>query len=400
MRFSKKDKIYPGKRCFPVFFMLHFTCVIIMQHCRQRTLSTEHRIDCSYPKKKGMKDLMDILMEKAELEQLAPTSEEVFTNAELADRLGKVQEGLLQMLLAAGFAENVAPRDMTAFLGILADKYGLKEDPDFLSLCSGTKQLGFQIASLKRGAAGERRTRDGLRNLEFIPGVKILYNVTLDNGSERTEYDAIVLTPFGIFVIETKNFHGNARITEKGVLIRNDDRCAEYNLGENLNRKEFLLRSCLGNLSSVPYHAMLLYADEKSDVQDDYHQIPVTFCNTVASAIRQFDTGDELISSKDLAQIERLIVEHQVDARYPCRIDCHKIVSDLFSVLEKIETVKVKRRSSHEQESFREKKTEYTRRHPKPYPWWKKAGLTLLGIGAGVGGTLLVQSFFGSDNSK
>lgn len=337
---------------------------------------------------------MDFLKEKAELEQLAPSAEEVFTNAELADRLGRVQGGLMQMLLAAGFAENVAPRDMTAFLELLAEKYDLQNDPDFLNLCRGSRQLGFQIASLKRGVSGERRTKDGLRNLEFMPGVKVLYNVTLDNGSERTEYDAIVLTPFGIFVIETKNFHGNARITAKGILVRDDDRFAEYNLGENLNRKEFLLRSCLGSLASVPYHAMLLYADVQSDVQDDFHQIPVTFCNTVATAIRQFDTGDELICSEDLEQIEHMLAEHQVDARYPCRIDCSKIVSDLSSVLEKIERVKERRKSRQEAEPFREHRNEEVRKQPKPYSGWKKAGLMLLGAGAGVGGTLLVQSLF------
>ena len=133
-------------------------------------------------------------------------------------------------------------------------RYNISDEPAFQRLCEETKKLGFQIASLKKGVVGERRTREGLRNLEFSPHVKILYNVTLDDGEDRTEYDAIVLAPFGIFVVEAKNFSGNAYITEKGILLRDDDRFGQYNLGENMNRKEFLLRNCLSELGSFPYY--------------------------------------------------------------------------------------------------------------------------------------------------
>ena len=54
--------------------------------------------------------------------------------------------------------------------------------------------------------------------MTFDPDVQILYNLTLQDEVSKTEYDAIVITPYGIFVVEAKNFRGAAYINEKGML--------------------------------------------------------------------------------------------------------------------------------------------------------------------------------------
>lgn len=337
--------------------------------------------------------MKDFTAEKIYLEQKAPKADGLYNNEELECHLVDFQAAISQVMLSSGIAEKITPRDITSLLERLARENGVEEDETFQRLRVEMQDLGFQIGSLKKGAKGERRTREGLRNLEFSPDVKILYNVTLDDGTDRTEYDAIVLTPYGIFVIEAKNFSGDARITEKGILLRDDDRFSAYNLGEKMNRKEFLLRSCMGKLSRVPYHALLLYVNEQADIEDNYHQIPITFCNTVAATIRQFDHGDELITPDELMYIESEILSHQIDARYPCSVDCQQIINDLTDILRKICNAK--------EPVIQQKRTVQPIYAPTPkrvvrekrYPWYKKAGWALLGIavgaGAGISGTVL-----------
>ncbi len=343
--------------------------------------------------------MKDFNSEKAYLEQWAPKAEELFTNEEQEQKLVGFQSAICQVILSSGITERITPRDIVTFLERLAYENGVEDDETFQRLRNEMKNLGFLIGSLKKGAKGEKRTRDGLRNLEFSPGVKVLYNVTLDDGTDRTEYDAIVLTPYGIFVVEAKNFNGDARITEKGILVRKDDRFGEYNLGEKMNRKEFLLRSCLGELASLPYHALLLYVNEQAEIEDEYHQIPITYCNTVAKAIQQFDHGDELITTEELKRIEGEITSHQIDARYPCGVDCQQIIEDLTVIMRRIA-------NSAPADDPQPVKTTPARVHSPARPthpivverkrgvlWWGALLMTLVGAGAGVGGKALYDHY-------
>ncbi len=342
--------------------------------------------------------MKDFNTEKAYLEQWAPKAEDLFTNEEQEQKLVGFQSAICHVMLSSGITERITPRDITSFLERLAHENGVDEDETFQRLREGMKNLGFLIGSLKKGAKGEKRTRDGLRNLEFSPGVKILYNITLDDGTDRTEYDAIVLTPYGIFVVEAKNFNGDARITEKGILVRKDDRFGEYNLGEKMNRKEFLLRSCLGELASVPYHALLLYVNEQVDIEDEYHQIPITYCNTVAKTIQQFDHGDELIMSEELKQIEAEITSHQIDARYPCGVDCQQIIEDLTAIMRRIansapvdEPQPIRTAAARVYSSARPTSPIVVEK--RGVPWWGALLMTLAGAGAGVGGKALYDHY-------
>ncbi len=342
--------------------------------------------------------MKDFIEEKALLEQKAPKADSLYNNEELQHLLEGFQAAASQVI-SSGIAEKITPRDTTSFLERLARENGVEEDEIFQRLRDEMRDLGFLIGSLKKGAKGEKRTREGLRNLEFSPDVKILYNITLDDGTDRTEYDAIVLTTYSIFVIEAKNFNGDARITEKGILLRDDDRFGAYNLGEKMNRKEFLLRSCLGELASVPYHALLLYVNEQADIKDEYHQIPITYCNTVAKTIQQFDHGDELITPDELKQIEAEILNHQIDARYPCSVNCQQIISDLIVIMRRIANAA----PAEDPQPVKEVPARvYSPVEPTPpvivekkrgIPWWGAALLTLAGAGAGVGGKALYDHY-------
>ena len=274
---------------------------------------------------------------KARLAGHGPSEEERYTNQEVVDSLVDLQEAMANEVFALNHADHFAARDIMLHFGALAAEYGLQESDEFHRLSMNMRSLGCKIGSLKKGFAGERRTKEGLRVMTFDPDVRILYNLTLQDEVSKTEYDAIVITPYGIFVVESKNFRGAAYINEKGMLQRQDDVLAEYNLGEKMNNKEFLLRNCLGDLASVPYQGLLLYVDESANIIDDYKQIPIVFCNTVASVIRGFDKGENHISSEQVREIVKRITEHSVENKYPCRVDCRQIIDDFALLMSEIE---------------------------------------------------------------
>lgn len=267
----------------------------------------------------------------------APAAEVRYTNQEIIDKLVDLQETMANQVFAVSHAEHFVAKDIMIHFKALAEEYGLAESTEYRRLSMNMRFLGYTIGSLKKGAKGERRTREGLRVMSFDPNVRILYNITLQGDSSKTEYDAIVSTPYGIFVVEAKNFSGTAYISPKGMLQRDTDSNDDYNLGERMHNKEFLLRSCLGDLATVPYQGLLLYVDESADIVDDYRQIPITYCNTVAATIRRYDTGEVSILPDQAVEIENSLVAHQVENKGVCKVDCDQIISDFASLMSEIE---------------------------------------------------------------
>ena len=119
----------------------------------------------------------------------------------------------------------------------------------------------------------------------------------------------------------------------------------------------------------------------------------------MAKTIQQFDHGDGLISSDELKQIEAEILNQQIDARYPCSVDCQQIISDLTVIMRKIANAVP---TNDTQPLKAAPVMTYSPVKPTPpiivekkrgIPWWGAALLTLVGAGAGVGGKALYDQY-------
>ena len=274
-----------------------------------------------------------------ELKGLGTESNQTYDNEEIIQKLVALQATMARSVFALQHAEHFAAKDIMIHFSALAQEYGLSESTEFLRLQDNMKSLGFTIGSLKKGAYGERRAREGLRVLSFDPGVSILYNIALQDGMSKAEYDAIVITTYGIFVVEAKNFRGAAYITNKGMLQRQGDDIPSYNLGEKMNCKEFLLKNCLDEYAQVPYNGVLLYVDESAEIVDDFGQYPITYCNTVANYIRQQSIEGSVLTPEQVKEISDRLTAHSVTLRFPCKIDCEQIKEDFASIMSKIEAL-------------------------------------------------------------
>ena len=95
----------------------------------------------------------------------------------------------------------------------LAKEYGLDESDTSPHFRTNMGELGYTIGSFIKGMNGERIAKRALRScLSYDKGIRILYNVQLEDEDAQAEYDAIVITPYGMFVVEVKNwgsFHDN-----------------------------------------------------------------------------------------------------------------------------------------------------------------------------------------------
>lgn len=209
-----------------------------------------------------------------------------------------------------------------------ADGYGLAAEHDFILLRSHMKKIGEIIATWKSGLTGEERARHALSRT--LPGeeMETLYNVTLSDGKERTEYDAVTITPYGVFAIEVKSYSQDMTWDEKGVIYPSYNGSWHKNLGERMNCKEYLLRNRLKEFKDVPFYNILLIADNRVKITDNYRRIPISYNNTILSDIRSYSDGRRYIETEQIREIKRVLLEETEPVLVPCPVDCSKVAEE------------------------------------------------------------------------
>lgn len=274
---------------------------------------------------------------RATLEGLGTEQNVMYTNEEIIENLDELQRAMASGLFAATHVECARARDIMAGIERLAIEHGLESTPEFQRLNSNMSYLGHTIGSLIKGRTGERNTMKALQLLALDKSLRILYNIAIQDGDAQTEYDAIVLAPYGVFAVEVKNYNESMRITESGMLEKLENPNFQYNLGGRMNCKEYLLRKVLKDaLPAAHYHGLLLYANEYSRLVDDFKRIQICYRNTVVQDIQAFDTGATLFSQEQLAEMERTLESVHSPRRYPCRVNCDAIKEDFSYLMEQM----------------------------------------------------------------
>ena len=136
-----------------------------------------------------------------------------YPTKELCERYEELQSALARGVFEKTHAENMRDKDVRNHFRTLSETYGLLESPCFSRLDSNLQTLGYAIGSFKRGASGERECQRVLRTFIYDPDVKVLCNIALEGEVGKTEYDAIVIAPYGLFIIEVKKWEGPISIT-------------------------------------------------------------------------------------------------------------------------------------------------------------------------------------------
>ena len=268
---------------------------------------------------------------RASLAGLGTDPETGYTHREIIDRLIALENALLAGVYEKNHAENMRPQDLTKHFSALAEEFGLDKSDTYKRFVANMDELDHAVKSFIAGQKGERLARSSLRPLTFDKSVKILYNVLLENEELKTEYDAIVITPHGIFVVEVKNWPGEVTLNRDGILTRRGSSITN-NLGARMVVKESLLRECLGELFPLSYHSVLLFPEDKTTFKDEYHQIAFSYGASIANCIKFCRSGQPCLTDEQSASIVDKITEANQEIHTFCEVRCDEIIED-FAVL-------------------------------------------------------------------
>ena len=271
------------------------------------------------------------------LEGLGTDPNTLYTNQEIVNHLTELQGAMARGVFEKTHAENLRERDIMIHFEALAKEYELDSTDTYLRFKENMNELGYTIGSFIKGMNGERIARRALKLLTYDKSIRILYNVQLEDEDVQAEYDAIVVAPFGIFVVEVKNWGVSMTISSNGLLTRDDDSNIVYDLPGRMSVKEALLREHLRELFPSNYHNMLLISNERAHIKDNYHRISISCGGGIAYEIKSYANSGETISCEQVNKIADAILESHKEQRALCSVKCDEIITDYAKLMVQIE---------------------------------------------------------------
>lgn len=260
-----------------------------------------------------------------------------YPTKELLERCEGLQTALRTKFCEITHAECFRDMYVKENVKTLAENYGLLDTPCFKRLYDNLKNLGYVIGSFKRGANGERECQKALRTFAYDPGVKFLCNIALENEDGKTEYDAIVIAPYGLFIIEVKKWAGPIVITEHGILKQDTNNGTVYGLAERMNVKKDVLRRLLGDKMPDIVQPLLVFPDMRTEIDDQYHKIPYCIGGGYPDTIRTYKKFGNCLSNEAIEYIYATLQANHKEQMSYCSIDCATIIEDYATLMAQIE---------------------------------------------------------------
>lgn len=296
-----------------------------------------------------------------------------YTNQEIVDRLSALQATAAKGVFEKTHAENLRDRDMMIHFEALAKEYGLDSNDTYLRFKKNMGELSYTIGSFIKGFKGEKIARKALKLISLDRGVKVLYNVQLEDEDCQAEYDAIVITPYGLFVIEVKNWGNSVAISPMGILTRGDESSVIYDLPGRMSIKEALLRECLKDKFPNNYNNILLLSNERVQIEDNYHRIPVCCGGGISYEIRSYERlASKILSNREIDEIANIVLSSQKEQKSICLVNCEEIIDDYAELMVLIENAS--KNVNEEIEGSSEVEDVNTKTEPSPDPWYLQTG--------------------------
>ena len=296
----------------------------------------------------------------------------MYSNQEIVNRLIELQEEMARGVFEKTHADNLSSKDIMIHLEALAKEYSLDDTDTFIRFKKNMNEFSYTIGSFIKGMNGEKIAKRALKLLTYDKDVRILYNVQLEAEEVQAEYDAIVIAPYGVFVIEVKNWGGSLSISQGGLLTRNDGSDITYDLAGRMSVKEALLREYLKELFPNDYYSMLLLANERVRVEGEYYRTPVFKGGGIAYEIRAYKKHENTMAKEQIEKIADIIFANHKEQKTTCHVKCDEIIEDYAKLMVEIEAASNKGAEEVADAGGFATESVFLRHDKNVQPWYKR----------------------------
>lgn len=167
-----------------------------------------------------------------------------FTYEEYVDQLIKLQKTVCQFTFNDEYHEQFRIGDAITKVKCYAISKDLNNSEIYYRGMDALKLIEKELAITFSGRKAENHVDNILKKYVTRDDFSSYRGIYLNNGSEDTEIDNLILTKNGFLLLEIKNIKSDVHISEEGRLFVNGD-CSfeQIPLGEKMNRKRNLFKS-------------------------------------------------------------------------------------------------------------------------------------------------------------
>lgn len=265
------------------------------------------------------------------LETSGYMTEMAYTHDRLLDDMKGFEQAALREVFREGYSDSLRAYDLAAHFRDMASKYALCDTEVYGHLSLSLHRLSREISSLVNGARGERYMARALSWLKCEN--ELLLNVELEYEGERCEYDAIVIAPTGIDIVESRFFNFHAVIEADG-FFHNQTRSRErsYNVGEKMRAKEHVLFNVIeaaapGAVSRSCIRSIFFVANNNAIIQDRFGLVDVCNSGEICPLIER--RKDKLLDCSIMAAVVDAIEDARQTFLYEPALDFDQLRSDI-----------------------------------------------------------------------
>ena len=163
-----------------------------------------------------------------------------------------------------------------------------------------------------KGSIGEIKTNT---NLSFLGSEYILLNDVIIRNSNGTtsQIDHIVLSEYGIFVIETKNYKGwifGNEKSEKWTQVIFKEKHTFINPVKQNWGHVYALKGFLTDFPNIKYYPIVVFAGSAT-LKDIQSSVPVIYESSLNETIRRQST-EKCLSCSDISKIHEILLSNEI----------------------------------------------------------------------------------------
>lgn len=274
------------------------------------------------------------------LNSIEAFSKESFYKEEVLPECFKLQDELVKLVFAEEHAEygHYRLNDVLNHFRQKNEELGHVADPELSEFEADSNDMTNEIKGRISGERGEQKVFRALENLKVSHRIMKNVEFTTPEG-ERTEIDAVVITPKGVFIVEVKNTSRDIFIDDKGDYYRT----GRYNrfdshIGEKMECKERLLRNALQKqgLTNINIEKLVVFTNSQIEVANEYESLQICFLSQLCYKINSY-RGESTYSEETMRRFEESIEQGRCKEEYPIDVNVDKLKYDFAVVMATLE---------------------------------------------------------------
>lgn len=283
---------------------------------------------------------------------------ETYHKSEILDEMLALQSEIVNLTFNGEHAAIAELKiyDVERHLEQLNEECGHVADEALQRFINGSKELCNLIKAEISGRRGETKA---FRTLEYLRSQNVvLKNVELEDGNLRTEFDAVIITPKCITIVEVKNTGKNIFIDEEGNYYRTGEFLKwDCDIAGKMSVKETLLRKALedADITDVKIQGVVVFTNNRIEVQNKYSKLRTCFVSQLNHIIDGFQ-GEKVFTEVDMNRIKEVVEMAECKEYYPADFDAEQYKMDFATVMATIEAASAIRHEDFEMKEEKENK--------------------------------------------